>query len=193
MNDTFHIPVVTHFYGVASISFTVRFDTAIFAYQDTTDINIELSNGTLNINQNGNKIITSWYTSGVTLNIANALLFRLHFVAKTLGASSLQWFSLSRPEDNQIGNNTGAVLPAVFINGLISRNNCATLNGTVTYANTALTPMTSTQVKLYDQTNTLVNQVNTTAAGVYQFSNLAYDLFSLKSSTSKPAGGYNSK
>jgi Secretion system C-terminal sorting domain/Dockerin type I domain/Carboxylesterase family len=82
------------------------------------------------------------------------------------------------------------VLPAYLFGGCTT-GFAGAVNGTLTYDNTASTPMTNTTVNLVSAGATIAS-VTTSSTGGFSFSNVPNGTYSLSFSTSKPWGGVSS-
>jgi PKD repeat protein len=81
-----------------------------------------------------------------------------------------------------------SVIYPVTINGNFGGCN---IDGTVTYNNTLMTPLTNVTIELIDNYNSVVATAITDAYGYYSFNNISQGIYSLNATTNKTWGGGN--
>ncbi|MCX6270911.1 MAG: GEVED domain-containing protein [Bacteroidetes bacterium] len=174
--------------GIASLSLTLGFDSAVLSFSGFQNPNPLLSEGFLIVNATGSQALMGWY-SIYPVTISEDTLLELLFTAQT-GYSSLTW----------ITQNTGACqytdidnlsLPAVFVDGSVTVSGCSGINGTYTYNNPVESVLSQVTVKL-KQANAVVDQTITDELGNYGFNGITMGSYVLEAITDKAAGGFNS-
>lgn len=182
------VPIYVHyFYGVASISLSLHYDTTHLTFTGYQDVNTNLSSGTMLVNSSGDYVQVAWF-SITPANIGNGLLLNLKFQADT-GYSALSW-DLVTQGACQYTNLNNANIPALFYNGSVTVQPCSNVEGFVWYDNNNHTPMSTTPVIL-SQSGVTVYQTMTDSTGHYSFSNLANGTYQSSVQPSKPWGGVN--
>ncbi|MCX6271697.1 MAG: T9SS type A sorting domain-containing protein [Bacteroidetes bacterium] len=182
------IPVnVNNFYGVASISLSLHYDTTHLVYTGYQGVNSQLSSGTWLINQFQNVIQVAWF-SLTPANIGNGTLFTLKFNA-TVDSSILSW-DLVTQGACMYTNLNNITIPAIFNDGHVDVHMCSNVEGYVYYKNNLESPMTATPVTLL-QSGSPVYQTLTDSTGHFIFTNLNNGNYHLVANPTKPWSSVN--
>jgi|GEM_PF-2495748 hypothetical protein len=182
------VPVtVTNFYGVASVSLTIIYDTNKLQFNGYQGVNNNLTGGAFLLNASGNNIHIAWF-SVTPANIGSGTLLQLLFLADT-GSYAMNWDLVTQGACmyTDINNN---VIPAVFNDNTLTILPCSNVEGYVYYDNNLHSPMSSTPVCLL-QSGNITYQTLTDSTGHYLFTDLDNGSYQVKAFPDKPWGSVN--
>ena len=116
IGDTLSIPVLSsEVNGLAAISLALNYNAQQLDFVGFGNAASAISNSLL-VNANNSKVLASWFSTNA-VNLAPGTLFELQFVVQ--GTSSLQW-DLQTPGNCELADINGDVIPANFVNGLVT-------------------------------------------------------------------------
>jgi hypothetical protein len=109
------VPIqVTNCNNVSAISLVLDYDESSLTYIGYQNLNTNLASGFIFINENNGRVITSWISTN-SVNIGDAVLYDLIF--NTDGSAGYLIWDTFTSGNCEYADNSGNILPAVFING----------------------------------------------------------------------------
>ncbi len=181
------IPVTaTNFNDVGAISMSILYDQNALAFTGISGVNAALAGGQLLSNALNGRLGLSWFNINGT-TATNDTLFYINFNAN--GASALNWDQ--SPGSNEIASTTGVLKALYSVSGSVGITTaCNEIMGVLQYGNSAGSPLTNSQVQLFNQIG-FVQSTQTDASGNFMFTDLPNDVYTLVPTTTKAWGGVN--
>lgn len=115
------VPVtVTDFIGVGAFSMALPYNPSILNYTGYQDFNVLLSGGTHTVNETGDTIYISWYSTTAATLAGGSVILQLKFNGLP-GSTSITW-NTQTPGNCEYADITGQVIFSSWVNGNITIN-----------------------------------------------------------------------
>lgn len=114
------VPIdVTNCNGIGAISLALGYNNTVLTYMGYESLNPALSTGFILVNSTASHIMFSWANT-TPANVGDGTLMNLRFAAVP-GTGSLTW-DTQTPGNCEFADINGNVLPAAFVNGMVTIN-----------------------------------------------------------------------